>query len=138
MTAVYRDGCGCTLAVDTDRQDLLEQARGILPQKKSDQLLRMSSGLAFEESYAPFADATDMLYASRSMARFAAEKPLRTAPDAEWYYYSGMANILARIVRDTVGGTLTDFCDFARQQLFDRIGMYSAIIEPDASGSAVG
>lgn len=255
MTAVYRDGCGCTLAVDTDRQDLLAQARGLLPQKKADpqllwpagervdlaalppeidparlnraveeaftepgpetkrntqaivvvykgrivaeryapqfdrstpmlgwsmsksvtnalvgllvkegrldirqpapvpewsaeddprraitldQLLRMSSGLAFEESYAPFADATDMLYASRSMARFAAEKPLRTAPDAEWYYSSGTANILARIVRDTVGGTLTDFCNFARQQLFDRIGMYSAIIEPDASGSPVG
>ena len=25
MTAVYRDGCGCTLAVDSSREDLLEQ-----------------------------------------------------------------------------------------------------------------
>jgi hypothetical protein len=64
-----------------------------------DQLLRMSSGLAFEEIYKPLADATDMLYGSDDFAAFAAAKPLAVAPDEKWYYSSGTANIIARIVR---------------------------------------
>lgn len=103
-----------------------------------DQMLRMSSGLDFQEVYAPFKDATDMLYNSKSMADFAAAKSLRVEPDDEWYYSSGTSNILARIVRDAVGGTLADVLNFAQRELFDPIGMVSALIEADASGSLVG
>ena len=110
------------------------------PRKKItlDQMLRMSSGLKFEEVYGPFKDATYMLYDSKSMADYAAVKPLESEPDGKWNYSSGSANIIARIVKDTVGGTLVSFNNFARQNLFDRINMYSAVIEPDASGSFVG
>ncbi len=103
-----------------------------------DQMLRMSSGLEFEEVYAPFKDATQMLYKSKSMADFAASKPLGAKTDEEWYYSSGTTNILARIVRDTVGGSLPAVIYFAQRELFDRVNMYSAIIEADASGSFVG
>ncbi|MBT4639613.1 MAG: serine hydrolase [Deltaproteobacteria bacterium] len=103
-----------------------------------DQLLRMSSGLAFEEVYAPLKDATNMLYGHKSMAGFAASKPLAAEPDTVWSYSSGTANIIARIVKDKTGGTLASFNNFARRRLFDRIGMFTAIIEPDASGSFVG
>ncbi len=103
-----------------------------------DQMLRMSSGLEFEEIYGPFKDATYMLYDNKSMADYAAAKPLETEPDGKWNYSSGSANIIARIVKDRVGGTLVAFNNFARRQLFDRLNMYSAIIEPDASGSFVG
>jgi CubicO group peptidase (beta-lactamase class C family) len=103
-----------------------------------DQLLRMSSGLEFEEVYGPFKDVTYMLYDSKSMADFAAAKPLESNPGEKWNYSSGSANIIARIVKDAVGGTLVSFSNFARQNLFDRINMYSAVIEPDASGSFVG
>ena len=103
-----------------------------------DQLLRMSSGLEFEEVYGPFKDATYMLYDSKSMADYAAAKPLESEPDEKWNYSGGSANIIARIVKDAVGGTLVSFNNYARQKLFDRINMYSAIIEPDASGSFVG
>ncbi|MBU2510758.1 beta-lactamase family protein [bacterium] len=103
-----------------------------------DHLLRMSSGLDFEEEYAPLKDATYMLYDSKSMADYAADKPLRAKPDGEWYYSSGTTNIIARIIKDAAGGSLVSFNDFARTQLFDKLQMYSAIIEPDASGSFVG
>ncbi len=103
-----------------------------------DQLLRMSSGLDFVEVYGPHKDATDMLYGSASMADFASAKTVRTPPDTEWSYSSGTTNIVARIVRDATGGTLEGVEAFARSALFDRIGMYSAVIEPDASGSFVG
>ena len=103
-----------------------------------DQLLRMSSGLKFDEIYGPLQDVTDMLYGSKSMAEYAWSKPLETKPDGKWYYSSGTANIIARIVRDSAGGTLVDGYNFARVNLFDKLNMCSAIIEPDASGSFVG
>jgi hypothetical protein len=81
-------------------------------------LLRMSSGLEFEEVYAPFKDATTMLYAQKSMADFAAAKPLETEPDTKWYYSSGTANIIARIIMDKTGGTLAAVQNFSRQRLF--------------------
>ena len=103
-----------------------------------DMMLRMSSGLEFEEVYGPFKDATNMLYASRSMADFAAAKPLKYVPDTHWSYASGTTNMIARIVKDKVGGSLADFNTFSRKRLFDKIRAYSAVIEPDASGSFVG
>jgi CubicO group peptidase (beta-lactamase class C family) len=103
-----------------------------------DQLLRMSSGLEFSEIYGPGSDAVSMFYISSSTADYAASKSLRTEPDGEWYYSSGTTNIIARIVRDTVGGSLVEVNNFARNRLFDRLGMSSAIIEPDPSGSFVG
>jgi len=103
-----------------------------------DHMLRMSSGLDFEEVYGPFTDATDMLFNSNSMADFAATKPLGVKPDMEWNYSGGTTNIIARIVRDAVGGTLADVINFPQRELFDPIGMVSALIEADASGSLVG
>src|SRR5512137_2357279 len=64
-----------------------------------DQLLRMSSGLKFDETYEPLHDVTNMLYRSYDFAAFAAEKPLETEPDSKWVYSSGTANLVARIVR---------------------------------------
>lgn len=104
----------------------------------TDMLLRMSSGLDFEEVYGPHKDVTDMLYGAKSMADFAAAKSLRSEPGGRWYYSSGDANIVARIIRNATGGTLAGVYNFARQNLFDRLNMRSAIIEPDASGSFVG
>ncbi len=104
----------------------------------TDQLLRMSGGLDFVEIYGPHKDVTDMLYGAKSMSDFAAAKKLRTGPDGEWYYSSGTANIVARIIRDASGGTLAGAYAFARRELFDKLGMCSAIIETDASGSFVG
>jgi CubicO group peptidase (beta-lactamase class C family) len=103
-----------------------------------DMMLRMSTGLEFEESYAPFKDATTMLYASKSMAAFAAKKPLKVDPDSQWYYSSGTTNMIAKIVTDKVGGNLALFHKFSRERLFHKIKAFSAVIEPDASGSFVG
>ncbi len=104
----------------------------------TDQLLRMSSGLAFEEVYAPLKDVTDMLYGSYDFAAFAAAKPLETPPDTKWYYSSGTANIIARIIRQTIEKSEKDYYEFLYREFFDKIGMYSALLEPDPSGTFVG
>jgi CubicO group peptidase (beta-lactamase class C family) len=103
-----------------------------------DQLLRMSSGIAFDETYGPLADATDMLYGSYDFGAFAAAKPLEADPDTKWYYSSGTANIIARMVRQTIEKEYDYYYQFLYEKLFDKIGMHSAIFEPDSSGTFVG
>jgi len=104
----------------------------------TDQLLRMSSGLEFEEVYAPGSDAVNMFYKSSDFAAFAAGMPLAGKPDGRWSYSSGTTNILSGIVFRAVGGTLQDLHRFTRERLFDKIGMHSALIEPDPTGNWVG
>ena len=103
-----------------------------------DQLLRMSSGLAFEEIYGPLADITDMLYGAHDFGAFASGSHLEAPPDEKWHYSSGTANIIARIVRYEAEKTAPNYYRFLREALFDRIGMTSAVMEPDASGTFVG
>jgi len=103
-----------------------------------DQLLRMSSGLKFDEVYAPLYDVTEMLFGSYDYAAYAAAKPLQVEPDGLWNYSSGTANIVARIVRQTVENEYDYYYDFIYEELFDKIGMYSALLEPDSSGTFVG
>jgi len=103
-----------------------------------DQLLRMSSGLKFDETYEPLHDVTDMLYRSYDFAAYAAAKPPETEPDGKWVYSSGAANIVARIVRHTAEKDYPKYYDFLRKELFSKIGMHSAVAEPDSSGTFVG
>lgn len=104
-----------------------------------DQLLRMSSGLEFGEVYGPLSDATAMLFERYSSADVALAKPLAVAPDTVWSYSSGTSNILAWIVRETVerDGGWPAYASFPRRVLFDPIGMTTAVMEPDPSGTFV-
>ena len=103
-----------------------------------DQLLRMSSGLEFNEAYAPFSDAVAMFYDSYDFAAYAAQKPLEVKPDAKWHYSSGTANIISRIVRRTAEEEDHNYYLFIQRELFGKIGMHSALFEPDPSGTFVG
>ena len=103
-----------------------------------DQLLRMSSGLVFEEEYALFSDVSRMLTVEADAAGFAASKPLLAEPDSLWYYSSGTSNILSGIIRRTVGGDPKQYYDFAQQRLFNSLGIYTASIETDYNGTYIG
>jgi CubicO group peptidase (beta-lactamase class C family) len=102
----------------------------------TDMLLRMSSGLQWEEEYAKASTATNMLYKEVDMGRYAALQPLETEPDSFWEYSSGTTNILSRMVRQTVGEQ--DYFLFPYQALFNKLSIRSAIMEPDVSGTYVG
>jgi CubicO group peptidase (beta-lactamase class C family) len=84
------------------------------------------------------ADVTKMLYRSHDFAAFAAGSHLEAPPDEKWHYASGTANIIARIVREAAEKTTANYYRFIRESLFDRIGMRSAVMEPDPSGTFVG
>ena len=98
----------------------------------------MSSGLAFDESYDdPLGDVTEMLFVKDDMARFAASKPLRHAPGSLWAYSSGTSVLLAAVLRETFANE-DEYLSYPRQRLFGPLGMTSAVIETDASGTFVG
>jgi CubicO group peptidase (beta-lactamase class C family) len=102
-----------------------------------EQLLHMTSGLQFAEDYGnPLSDVTTMLFGVPDAAAYAAAKPLEAEPGARWKYSSGSTNIIAYAIRQTVGDS--DYLEFPRRALFDRLGMTSAVMETDASGTFVG
>lgn len=99
-------------------------------------LLQQCSGLKFEENYAHSSNATIMLYECADMGAYTAAQPLANTPGSVWYYSSGNTNILSRIVRQTVGES--EYHAFPYERLFGPLGMYSALLEPDPSGTFVG
>jgi CubicO group peptidase (beta-lactamase class C family) len=103
-----------------------------------DDLLRMSSGLAFDESYDdPLGDVTEMLFVKNDMAKFAASKPLLHPPGSHWDYSSGTSVLLAAILRETFASE-ADYLRYPHDRLFAPLGMRSAVLETDASGNFVG
>jgi CubicO group peptidase (beta-lactamase class C family) len=99
-----------------------------------DELMRMTSGLAFDESYGDTeSDVAQMLFVKGDKAGFAASKPLAFPPGTHWAYSSGTTTILAGVLRQTFSDE-RDYLRYPRTRLFDPIGMRSAVLEPDASG----
>ncbi len=104
-----------------------------------DQLMRMSSGLEWYEEYAahPISDVNRMLFLEPDHAAYAAAKPLAVVPDSVWSYSSGSTNIVSWIIRDVVGSREA-YWTFPRRELFNKIGLRSAVFGVDASGTFIG
>ena len=103
-----------------------------------DQLLRMNSGLAFEESTGTLnSDLVRMLTQEADMAGFAASQSLSKKPGKKWNYSSGTTNILSRILRHAIDDDQR-YWSFPSQALFVPLGMTTAVLESDNSGTLVG
>jgi len=103
-----------------------------------DQLLRMDSGLPFDEIGGPVNPLTRMLFIERDMAAYAARMPLAHPPGTTWGYSNLGFVLLGRIIRDAVGGDAIDVERFARRELFAPLGMSHTLIETDATGTPIG
>jgi CubicO group peptidase (beta-lactamase class C family) len=107
-----------------------------------DQLLRMSSGLSFQEDYVD-GSASDvipmLMYEGRhDTGAFAAAKPLAHPPGSFWSYSSGTTNIICRILKETVGGGASGMLRFMNDRLFEPIGIRTATPKFDTSGTFIG
>lgn len=107
-----------------------------------DQLLRMSSGLQFNEDYVD-GDVSDVIPMLQFEGRhdtgaFAAAKPLAHEPGSQWYYSSGTTNIICRILKDAVGNGADGMLRFMNDELFEPIGVRSATPKFDTSGTFIG
>ncbi|HEX4583187.1 MAG TPA: serine hydrolase [Burkholderiaceae bacterium] len=102
-----------------------------------DQLLRMTSGLPFDETGGPVNPMTRMLFLERDMAAYAERVPLASTPGLRWGYSNLSYLVLSHLVRDAAGGGAAAE-RFVRRELFEPLHMRSALIECDAIGTPIG
>ncbi|WP_339704413.1 serine hydrolase [uncultured Kriegella sp.] len=100
-------------------------------------LLRMQSGLEWEEDYSKISDVTRMLFLNSDMTTAQMEKNAIARPTEIWNYSSGTTNLLSGILRKQFE-THQEYVDFPYAALIDKIGMHSMIIEADMTGNFVG
>jgi len=124
----------------------MEMARaGLLPEWASDErasitladLMGMQSGLEFNENYGDVTDVTRMLYLEKDMAGYAAAKPLTSDPGEKFSYSSGTSTLLSRLWMRSFDDPAAALA-FPHDALFAPLGMRSAVLETDASGTFVG
>ena len=96
-------------------------------------LLRMTSGLAWDETYALGTPITQMLYDEPDMGRFVAGQPAAHAPGTHLQYSSGSTTLLCAILAERTG----DGPNLPRKEIFRPLGLSSAVMEPDAAGTPV-
>jgi CubicO group peptidase (beta-lactamase class C family) len=120
---------------------LLPQWRGDDDPRRNitlDQLLRMTSGLSFDEDYANHSsDIIQMLFVQGDEAGFAASKLLANLPGTHWHYSGGNSNIIALVLRQHILKE-KNYLRLPQQHLFEPLGMRSAVLEPDSAGTFVG
>jgi CubicO group peptidase (beta-lactamase class C family) len=103
-----------------------------------EQLMRMESGLALDETNTGFDPNSRMQFSEPDMAAFAERQPLIAQPGARWSYSSPSTVILSRIIRDAVGGHAENVNAFAERELFAPLGMHHVTLGFDTAGTPVG
>lgn len=102
-----------------------------------DNLLRMNSGLAWNEDYGNNSNVNIMLHKVGDFGNYAIHKKLENAPGEKWYYSSGTSNIVTYYIRKLFHND-AEYYAFPYQEIFEKLGMHSVVFEVDASGTFVG
>jgi hypothetical protein len=100
-------------------------------------LLRMTTGLALDETNSGLDPSSQMVYLRNDMAGFAVKAAMIAPPGTRWAYSSPTTQLLARIIRDAVGGPEQTLA-FAWRELFNPLGMRSVTLEFDGVGTLQG
>jgi CubicO group peptidase (beta-lactamase class C family) len=100
-------------------------------------LLRMTTGLALDETNSGFDPSSQMIYLHNDMAGFAVKAAMIARPGTRWAYSSPTTQLLARIIRDITGGPEQTLA-FAWRELFNPLGMRSVTLEFDGAGTLQG
>jgi CubicO group peptidase (beta-lactamase class C family) len=102
-----------------------------------DNLLRMQSGLAWEEDYFKISDVTKMLFLNSDMTLSQKNNLPVAKPTEVWNYSSGTTNLLSGIARSYFKDHQA-YLNFPYSQLIDKLGMHSMVLETDLVGNYVG
>lgn len=101
-------------------------------------LLRMTGGRAVAEINNGFDPNSDMLMTEPDMVAFSATRERLHPPGAHWQYMSGDTILATATMQRLLGDTLEDQTRAIREILFEPLGIRSAILEPDNSGTFQG
>lgn len=100
-------------------------------------LMRMTTGLALDETDSGFDPSSRMVYLHNDMSAFAVQARLIAPPGTRWAYSSPSTQILAKIIRDATGGPEKSL-RFAWRELFNPLGMTTVTLEFDGVGTLQG
>jgi CubicO group peptidase (beta-lactamase class C family) len=100
-------------------------------------LMRMTTGLALDETNSGFDPSSQMVYLHNDMAGFAVQAAVVAPPGTRWAYSSATTQLLARIIRDITGGPEQTLA-FAWRELFNPLGMRNVTLQFDATGTLQG
>ncbi|APQ18964.1 serine hydrolase domain-containing protein [Maribacter hydrothermalis] len=112
------------------------QMKGLKSNITINHLLRMESGLAWDEDYFKISDVSRMLFLASDMTVAQRNNEIIAAPTEIWNYSSGTTNLLSGILREQFN-THQEYLDFPYQELIDKIGMNSMLLETDLVGNYV-
>jgi CubicO group peptidase (beta-lactamase class C family) len=98
----------------------------------------MTSGLDFEETHSGADPVSQMLTLHADMAAYVKRAELKEKPGRRFEYTSGNTMVVARAIRDAVGGSLDAQREFFQRELAVPLGLRHVVFEADASGTLVG
>jgi CubicO group peptidase (beta-lactamase class C family) len=99
-------------------------------------LMRMSSGLDLDETNSGF-DPSSQMYLHDDMSAYAVNAKMIAPIGTRFHYSSATTQILARVIRDAVGGPEQTLA-FAWRELFNLLGMRHVTLEFDGVGTLQG
>lgn len=102
-------------------------------------LLRMQSGLAFNEDYSRLnSDVQRMLSTAPDAAALAARQEAIYQPGAHWAYSSGSTNIIMRALESALRAAGVNPVSYPHDRIFGPLGATSFVLERDAAGVFIG
>lgn len=119
--------------VELDQSGLREEWTDERAEITIEDLLRMRSGLSWDETYDLGTPITQMLYLEPDMAGFAAAQPLEHPIGTFQQYSSGSTNILCSVLLDLAEAD----AGLVDELLFQPLGLTSAVWETDGVGTPV-
>ncbi|HPF03127.1 MAG TPA: serine hydrolase, partial [Bacteroidales bacterium] len=100
-------------------------------------LMRMQSGLEWNEDYGSRSDVNIMLFCRNDMAGYVRSRKAEHPAGTFWSYSSGSSNVVSYIIREHFGNDSL-YYTFPHLRLFYRIGITEAVFETDPSGTLIG
>ncbi|MGV2124436.1 serine hydrolase domain-containing protein [Agrobacterium vitis] len=122
--------------LDLDKDHLLPQWTDGRAAITLRQLMGMESGLRFNEDYGDVSDATRMLFLEPDQAAFVASQPLDATPGTLFHYSTGTSVLLARLLMNSLPPEQA--LSYPQTSLFKPLGMTSAVLEADETGTLAG
>lgn len=95
-------------------------------------LMGMTGGLKWSEYQGRITDPGRMEYLVTDAAAFARDRELAATPGTRFSYASGESVLLTRLWQDAVGAAALSY---PRERLFNPLGMTSAVLEADETGT---
>jgi CubicO group peptidase (beta-lactamase class C family) len=99
-------------------------------------LMRMTSGLDLDETNSGF-DPSSRMFLEDDTAAYAVNTKMIAPPGTRWHYSSPTTQIMARIVRDAVGGPEKKLA-ISWREIFNQLGKLNDTLEFDAAGTLQG